>query len=155
MPIFTKVESFVKQISIFLKKEEYKKAYTLSKEMVDAFPKELMSHFLLAKSAFGLQQYEKTLHEARRAFNMSTERGDMAASALLISTGLFMLERYAEGYSLLKQYDDMKSESIQEMLLIFSAVLGKEGEAGIHARKLMKLNALMAEDLIMKFLERR
>ena len=155
MPIFTKVESFVKQISIFLKKEEYQKAHSLSEEMTQAFPKELLSHFLLAKSAFGMGDYEEAVLEARKAFNISTQRADMAASALLISTGLFMLGKYDEGYQMLEPYGDIKNESVQEMLLIFSAVLGKEGEAGKYARKLMKLNAKMAEDLIVKFLERR
>lgn len=153
MAVFTKIEGFVKQISIFLEDKQYQKAYSLSNEMQTAFPSEMISHFLLAKSAFWLEKYEETIVEGLKAQKLSQYKSDAATCVVLTSSAYFMLEKYDEGYALLKNFDSSSNYNVKKLLLLFSAVLGEEKSAEKYARELLKLNKASAEDLISRFLK--
>lgn len=152
MAEFSKPDSYIKQIALLLKNSDFKRSYQLSKEMADEFPKEMMSHFLLAKSAFALGNYEETIIHGRMAFNLSHERPDMISCALLTSTAYFMVEKYDEGLSLLKIFEKDKNGDVERMLFIFSAVKDNEIEAARHAKELIKINRSTALRLIERFI---
>ena len=149
---FSKPDSYIKQIVLLLKNSDFRRSYELSKEMADAFPKEMISHFLLAKSAFALGDYEKTIIHGRMAFNLSRGRPDMISCALLTSAAYFMVEKYGEGLLLLKLFEIDKNRDVERMLFIFSAAKGNGPEAASHAMELIKINRSAALKLIEQFI---
>jgi len=151
MAVCSKPDSFVKQIALYLQNEEHQKARDLSAEMAAAFPDEMISHFLLAKSSFRLTRYGDAVEEGTRAFNLARSRPDMEACAILISAARFMLGQYPEGYRLLLMFEPDNTEQVEELLLIFSSVLGDERATEKHVRTLMRIDNEAAEELLRKF----
>lgn len=145
---FTKVGSFTKQIALFLKHNSYEKAYALAKQMMEKFPDKMITHFLLAKSAFWLGKYKEAVVEGQNAFNKCKKRKDMIACALLLGSAYFMTEEYAKGYKLLRIFKDDNDEGLKKMLLIFSIIVGKEEVAAEHAQELLEINSNAAEELM-------
>ncbi len=150
--MFDNPKSFVKQIAIFIDKKDSKRAYETSKEMAAAFPRMMISHFLLAKSAFALELYGESFSEAGKALNLATEKEDRISSAIIASAALFMLGRYSDGYELLKRFEDANNERIEKLLIAFSATLGEESASFKHAKTLIRLNRFAAQKLISRFL---
>ncbi len=152
MAIFSKPEGYVKQIAIYLDSGDYPKAYALSKEMAGAFPREMISHFLLAKCSLRMGKNDEALKEARLSFNLSSDRKDLLASALVMATAFYMLGRYREGSDLLSQFESDGNEDVERLDVIFAAAMGDENAAEKHVRILMKLNRKAAEEMIERFL---
>jgi len=153
MPIFTKVDSFTKQIALFIKNGDYGSAYNLAKEMVQAFPQEMISHFLLAKSAFWMEKYPEAIEEGSRAMNIASQRQDMITCAVLVSNARFMLHEYEKGLTLLELFENDKDEDIERMLVIFSSAMDRQEYVDKYIRELMKINSKSAKELIERFLE--
>jgi cytochrome c-type biogenesis protein CcmH/NrfG len=152
MSVFTKPDSFTKQIAIFLNAEEYSRAYDLSKEMVEKFPNELIAHFLLAKSSFWLENYQEAAGEGQKAFNKAETKEDMMICAVFISSAQFMLGKYDAGYKLLRLFEKDKNEDVERMLFIFSTAMEDKAAASHHANELMKINKKAALKLIERFI---
>lgn len=152
MAAFTKPDGYVKQISIYLGSSDYAKAHALAFEMASVFPFEMISHFLLAKCALRLGRDEEALEHGRRALVMSKDRKDKLASSLLVATADYMLGRYADGVSVLREFEKDNDEDVERMEVLFAAAMGDELAAEMHVRELMKLNKKAAEDLIERFL---
>ena len=152
MGIFTKPDGYVKQISLYLDAADYEKAHSLAQDMVNSFPNEMISHFLLAKCSLRIGKYEEALQQALRAFNMSSDRKDLLAAGLLAASADFMLNRFDEGVRMLLNFEEDNNEDIERLEVIFSAAMGDEESAAKHVRALMKLNKKAAEELIERFL---
>jgi len=151
MAVFTRLDSFVKQIALYLQNGDYQSAGALSSEMAAAFPHEMISHFLLAKSSFRLGKYAAAVDEGTQAFRLARLREDMAACAILVSIAMFMLRQYPEGYRMLLAFEPDNNEQVVELLLIFSSVLGDERATEKHIRALMRLDSEAADGLLSRF----
>ncbi len=152
MAIFTKAGSYAKQVALFLKNGDYAKAYALAREMADAFPGEMISHFLLAKSAFWMEKYTQATESGFRAFNMAKERNDMITCAVLVGNARFMQKEYDKGLELLRLFEKDENEDVERMLVIFASVMGRDADASRYVRELMKINSKSAFELIERFL---
>lgn len=153
MDTITKKESFVKQISLYLKNSDYQSAYSLSKEFIVLFPKELISHFLFSKSAFFLQKYEEALAESRKAFNLASDNDSLIACAILSASAYYELKDYQKGFEFLKSLEKtVSNEQIESLLFVFSLALKNDAEALLHVDLLYKLNKKAGEELIIRHL---
>jgi tetratricopeptide (TPR) repeat protein len=150
-----KKEAYLTQIFAYFKNEEYEKAYEFGKEFVEAYPKEMISHFLLAKVAFRLKKYEKAAEEARAAFNLAVEPDEMVLCAVLASTAYYQTGEFEKGYELLEKMKKIKnSGEIERMLFILSIAKNDSEKAMEHLEHLAAFNKKAAEDLILKYLSR-
>ncbi|MEM4359099.1 MAG: hypothetical protein QXT45_01050 [Candidatus Bilamarchaeaceae archaeon] len=148
---FTKKESFVKQIILYLNNKNYTAALELSENFVKRFPNEMVAHFLLAKSAFWDQKYDVALREGRAAFNMS--RGeDITPCALLLACVYYRLKRYAEGYEFLNSAELPDTEEVLQMKLFFSMALENLKDVEKHAEVLLRMHETATKKLLARFI---
>ncbi len=151
---FTSKTGFSKQIIIFIQNSKFNDAFTLAQQFVQRFPDEMMSHFLLAKSAFWINEFDITKSEARKAFNLAKLPDDMLPCAILAATAYHQLKEYEKGFDLLKQMEAIKTdEELEKLLFLFSLALKDQTEAMKHIDLLFKINSKAAEDLIVRYLE--
>lgn len=153
MAIFDKKDSFVKQIAIYMGKNESQKAFDLAKEFAGLFPKEMVAHYLLAKSALALGRLEDAAAGARKAFNLAASQDDMVACAVLAGTAYYELKEYQKGFDMLKAMEEIKhTEELERLLFIFSLALNNQKEAMKHIDYLYLLNKKTAEELMLRFI---
>ena len=151
---FTKKESFMKQIAVYINKSEFEKAYELSKTFLEKFPDEMMAHFFLAKSAFWLKKYNESVKEARKALNMSDNKSAMVLAGVLAASAHYQLGEYKKGYQTLKALSETAdSDSIQEGLFIFSIAMNDKKKATWHLDRIFAMNKKMAQQLLLRYLE--
>ncbi|MBS3067104.1 hypothetical protein J4450_00255 [Candidatus Micrarchaeota archaeon] len=151
MVIFTKRESYEKQIAIYLGNRDYQKAYELSKEFVERFSTEMIAHFLLMKSAFWLKNFDEAIKEGREAFNLSHGE-DMLTCAIILSSAYYLNGNQEECYKLLGKMKTEGNPDVEKLMFIYSLAANNEQEAMTHIDKLYKINRRLAEEFIMKFL---
>jgi len=146
-----KPQAFVRQIVLYLKNEDYKKAYQLAQGFVSNFPDEMFAHFLLAKAAFWMERYDECISEGRRAFNLAGKE-DMAIIAVLMGSAYFKAGRYREGYVFLSSVRELKDNTdIQTLLFLFSYAQKDRTSALAHADLLYRMDQRAAITLIEKF----
>ncbi|MFH2105856.1 MAG: hypothetical protein ABII22_01230 [Candidatus Micrarchaeota archaeon] len=155
--VFTKHDSFVKQIIIYLARKEYDLAFSLSKEFVIAFPDDLLSHFLFAKSAFWVHNYAVAIEHGRIAFNMSSGQ-DLLTTGLLLSSSYYLSNEFAKGYKVLQCIESGLPASglsveFEQLMTIYLLAFNNPEGAAQHIKKLYDLNSKYAEDFIVRFLE--
>jgi tetratricopeptide (TPR) repeat protein len=150
----TKKEAFAKLISIYMKNHEDQKAYDLSHDFVKKFPGELLSHLLLAESAFRLNRFGEAKTEGRRALRYATSESDTIFCAMVFSSACFHLKDYIEGYELLKQISSRKQlAEVEEALVVFSIAMKDEQGALEHFRTLMQVNRPGALELMRTYIQ--
>jgi len=151
MVIFTKREAYEKQIAIYLGNRDYQKAYDLSKEFVERFSEEMLSHFLLMKSAFWLKNLDEAIKEGRIAFNLSHGE-DMVTCAVILSSAYYLNGNSKECYDLLNKMRSEGNPDVEKLMFVYSLAVNNEKEAMVHIDKLYKINRRLAEEFVMKFL---
>lgn len=157
MPKFTSKAPYIKQVSLYLKNGNYRKAFSLSKEFAEAFPEEMVSHFLLAKSAFWADELEIAEKESSKAFNLSKGEEELAVAGILRACILFRMKKYAQGLKLLgllKTKVPEKREDIKKLEFVFSLALKNEDEALTHLEALYKINKDSASNFITQVLSK-
>ena len=143
----------MKQIAIYMHNEEFEKAYGLSKDFLAKFPKEMMSHFFLAKSAFWLGKYEECKAESQKAFNIATDTNAMKMCAILGSSAHYQLGEYGNGYKMLETVSKtMNDGSVQQMLFILAVAMKDRKKAIWHLDQIFALNKEMTKELIAEFI---
>jgi tetratricopeptide (TPR) repeat protein len=138
---FSKPEAYLRQIAVYLKGQMNQQAYNLSQDFVKNFPGELLSHVLLAETAFRLGKFQESKVEAQKALKLAQSESDIRFCALVFSTACFQLKDYIEGYNTLKLA--MKGRflpEVEEALLILSLAMADEQKAMHHMKNLMVLN---------------
>lgn len=146
---FSKPEAYLRQIAVYLKEQMNTQAYNLSQDFVKKFPGELLSHVLLAETAFRLGRYQEAKVEAQKALKLSQSESDIRFCALVFSTACFQLKDYIEGYNTLKSA--MKGRflpEVEEALLILALAMSDEQKAVHHMKNLMVLNRERAMDFM-------
>jgi hypothetical protein len=121
------------------------------------FPDDLLSHFLFAKSAFWVHNYDIAIEQGRTAFNMSSGR-DLLTTGLLLSSSYYLSNDFAKGYKVLQCIQSglpasELSAEFEQLMAIYSLALNNPEGAAQHVKKLYDLNSKYAEDFILKFLE--
>jgi len=153
MSVFTKKEAFARQLAIFLRNDDAKRAYELSKEFTLRFPDEMLAHFLFAMAAYRIERYDEAKAEGRKAFNLASSSDDMLVTSLLASSAHYHLGEYAQGYELLRAMEKRKSTyELQKRMFLFVLALNKSDEALCHMDRLFKLNQSMAADIMLRML---
>ncbi|MFH0884794.1 MAG: hypothetical protein V1861_03720 [Candidatus Micrarchaeota archaeon] len=138
---FSKPDAYLKQIAVYLKEQMNKQAYSLCQDFVKKFPRELLSHILLAESAFRMGRYQESKVESKRALKLSQSESDIRFCSLVFSTACFQLKDYIEGYNTLK--NAMKGKFLpeaEESLLVLALAMADEQKALHHMKNLMVLN---------------
>ena len=150
---FTK-KGYIAQIAAHLKQKDYEKAYNLAKELVDKFPGEVATHFILSQAAFWLGKYDESAKEGRIAFNKSTSYDDMLTCTILTVSAYLESGKVKEGKEMLNFMENRKSsEEIEKLQFIFSLAAKNEKEAVKHLNDLYEMNHKAAEELVLKYLK--
>ncbi|MEK6982606.1 MAG: hypothetical protein AABX38_06745 [Candidatus Micrarchaeota archaeon] len=144
-------DSFVKQIVLYLKSENYPEAHKLAEDFVKLLPDELISHFLLAKSSFWVHEYEECVSEGKKAFNLANSK-DLTDCAILVASAYYQLKKYSDAYVLLSKTNIKDNVEAQKLLFILSVTLNDEKAAVKHIDELFKINKKVAEELLTRYL---
>ncbi len=144
---------FAKQIALYIKNDDGKKAYELGSDFVKKYPQELIAQYLLATAANMTKRYEEGKLHGRKAFNLAKHEEDMLACAIQASISYLELQEYQKGFELLKEMEKKKSTAqLEEALFVFSIALKNKDEAMQHIDKLYKLNKRLAIRFAQKFI---
>lgn len=144
---------FVNQISVFIKDQRFEEAHKLALEFVKKFPDSVASHFLLAKTAYCIEDFQLSKTEGRIAFNMTKAPGDMASCAVITASAHYRLNEFEKAMEMLSAVEETQlNEEIEEMMAIVAFGMKNEKEAFIHIDRLMKINQIAAKALIKKLL---
>ena len=103
-----KESAYQKQIIIYLNNRAFGQAYDFSKEYLNAYPDDMAAHFLAAKSCLKSEKFEEAATEARKAFNLAKDEGDMIMCAIHGAVAYYRLGQYQKGYDLLKATKGLK-----------------------------------------------
>lgn len=147
----TSKDSFVKQIAIYLNLENYPEAHNLSEDFIKHFLGEMISHFLLSKSAFWVSEYEECVSEGKKAFSLANSV-DLTDCAILVASAYYQLKKYFDAYVFLSKTNIKENVGAQKLLFILSITLNDEKAAVKHIDELFKINKTMAEELLTRYL---
>ena len=149
---FTK-QGYIAQISVFLKQEDSEKAYKLSKEFVNKFPNDVITHFLLCQSAYVVRKFDEAALQGRMAFNKSSSYDDMLACTILTASAYYENGKIVEGWEMLKFMERRKTnENLEKLLFIYSLAVKNKNEAVNHLNELHRINDKAADELVIKYL---
>ena len=145
---------YIKQIAIYLQQEEHIKAYELSREFAEEFPDEMAPHFLIAKSAFWLNDFRTAQEEGLKAFNLSKGEDELAVTGILLACSYYQLKEYNKGMELLALLKTKLSaqENLMKLKFIFALALHDEPAAMRHLEEIYSINRKEASKMILKFL---
>ncbi|MCK4319046.1 hypothetical protein KAW38_00560 [Candidatus Micrarchaeota archaeon] len=115
---FSSSKQYLKQISLYLKNRDFKKAYSLASEARIKYPGNKLIDYLFAKSLFGLGKYEESLEVVKNL--LKKEKNDLFL--LLAASNCLYLERYGQGLLYLRQ---MKHTN-EELKFIFRLLSGAD-----------------------------
>ncbi|HSB46731.1 MAG TPA: hypothetical protein VLD37_01870 [Candidatus Bilamarchaeum sp.] len=150
----TKKEAFAKLISMDLKNHEDQKAYDLAVDFVKKFPGELLSHLLLAESAFRLRRFAEAKVESRKALRYACSDSDTVFCTMVFSSACFHLKDYIEAHELLKQISlREKIAEVEEALVVFSIAMRDEQGALDHFNSLIQVNRDAALELMRTYIQ--
>jgi tetratricopeptide (TPR) repeat protein len=142
-----KAEAYQRQLILYLNNRSYGQAYEFAKQYVKEYPDDMVSHFLLAKSALWTENYQETVIEARKAFNLARNEADMVMCAIHACIAYYRLQEYSKGFELLLAMDRIRTcEETEQLSFLFSLALGNDAEARKHFEAMMNIdsNAAMA-----------
>ena len=156
MAEFTDKPPYIKQIAIYFQQGEYKKAYQLSKEFVEKYPDYMASHFLLAKAAFWINDFETAKEESKKAFSLSEGEEEVAVSGILLACSHYRLKDYEKGMEILRLLKSKAGtgESIKKLKFVFALALHNEPAAMRHLDELYEINKKEASSIMLKLLEK-
>ncbi len=154
MPEFSDKAPYLKQIAIYFQQEAYQKAYLLSEEFVQKFPKILLSHFLLAKSAFWTDDFETAKKEGLLAFNLANGEYELEITGILLACIYYRLKEYRKGMDLvmLLNYKLQTKENLMKLKFLFALALNDESVAMRYLDMLYEINREEAKKLLSKFI---
>ncbi|MFN7991331.1 MAG: hypothetical protein U0R44_04200 [Candidatus Micrarchaeia archaeon] len=149
----TKKDSYAKMISIYIKNLQDQQAYDLSKEFIQKFPGELISHLLLAESAFRLARYAEAKLEGRKALRYANSDYDLLFCSMVFASACFQLKDYIEGYKVLKEISAKRPVlEVEEALFAFSLAMKNEATAIQHMKNMLQINRQHALDLMKDYI---
>lgn len=149
-----KPNSYIVQISLYLKNRDPRKAYQLSKEFASAFPGEMASHYLLALASLKLDGFEEAKIEGRKAFNVAQTPEDMLTCAFVIALAYYALKEYDKGYEVLLYMEKkLPTPELEKLLIMFSLAMSRPDDAAKHEENLFRLNAKAARDLLARLVK--
>lgn len=156
MQAFTSKGPYIKQISIYFSLGSHREAYSLSKEFASQFPKDMISHFLFAKSAFWLNDLKTAREEAFKAFNLSKGNDELAVAGILLACVYYQLREYRKGMDVLNliNAEIPQKEELSKLRFVFALALHDEAAAMKHLESLYEINKKAASNLIVSVLER-
>jgi len=141
---------YARQLSIYFRDGEHRKAYDLAKAFVKDFPKDMVSHFALSKSAFWLGEHTLAAKEGRKAFNLAKNAEDLRVCALLTASAYYELGEFRKGSELLSSIEE-PDPRIETLRFVFSLAIGDKGSALSHAKALLELDPKGGAGIIRRF----
>lgn len=149
MSIFSRKESYIKQISLYLSNAENELAFELSKEFRKRFPKNMISNYFLAKTEFRLGKYQNALEHARAAFNLSKGVDDLSRCGTLLGTIHYLRKDYESGEKIMGLMPDSDEPAVLELRFLFSVAHGKSEKAAHYIERLYKIHPNKARKAVL------
>jgi len=144
-----KAEAYQKQLILYLNNGSRNQAYDMSQQYANEYPGDMVSHFLLAKSALGVGKYEEAALEARKAFNLAGNEADMAMCAIHACIAYYRLQQYAKGFELLRALESVRTcEETEQLFFLFSLALGDDAEARRHFDAMCNIDSAAATEFL-------
>jgi tetratricopeptide (TPR) repeat protein len=156
MAEFSDKPPYIKQIALYFQQGEYQKAYKLSKEFAEKHPESMPAHFLLAKAAFWINDFETAKDEAKKAFRLSEGEEALAVSGILLACSYYRLKDYEGGMKILKLLKSKTGagENIMKLKFIFALALQDEPAAMRHLDELYDVNKKEASRIMLRLLQK-
>lgn len=144
-----RAEAYQKQLILYLNNGSGGQAYDMSQQYAQEYPNDMVSHFLLAKSALAVGKYEEAALEARKAFNLAANEADMVMCAIHASIAYYRLQQYAKGFELLKALENVRTcEETEQLFFLFSLALGNDVEARRHFDAMCSIDSAAASEFL-------
>jgi len=146
---------YVKQISLYLRSDDYPQAYPLAKEFAKQFPEEMFSHLFLAKCLMGMEKIKEAEGEAFQAFSLSEGPQEVVFSGILLSCIYFRLEKYPQGKRILDSLrkDFPERAEIEKLQFIFAMALKDAQSAAEHLIELYQIDWKTGQEIADQFLK--
>ena len=147
---------YIKQIALYFQQGDYQKAYALSREFAEKHPELMEPHFLLAKSAFWLNNFQTARDEAKQAFKLSEGEEQIAVSGILLACAYYRLKEYQEGMKILRVLKSRAGtgENLMKLKFIFALALQDEPAAMRHLDQLYEINKKEASRIMLNLLRK-
>ena len=154
---FSRPEAYIRQLTEYLRQNAFGEAFALGKEGSAKFSKNVLVHFLYAKAAFGLRNFDLSAKECRIAVNLASTKEDIVFCAVFEASALYELGKFNEGFERLCTVEHLQKNAdvnanVEKLLFIFSLAKNDLNTAMNHLDLLAVLNPAMADELTLKFL---
>lgn len=146
--------AYQKQLILYLKNKSYQQAYDFSKKYVQEYPDDMISHFLLAKSALWVEQYSEAALEARKAYNLAKNEADLVMCGIHACIAYYRLREFDKGFELLKAMERIRiCEESEQLFFLFSLAMGNDAEARKHFNEMFRIDNDAAKDFLTNLAE--
>jgi tetratricopeptide (TPR) repeat protein len=146
--------AYQKQIILYLNNRAFRQAFDFSAEYANAYPQDMVAHFLLAKSAIKIERYGDAAEEARKAYNLAKDESDMTMCAIHACVAYYRLGEYQKGFELLKTTEFFEPcQELEELCFLFCLALDRDIEATKHFKRMFDLNQEAANRFVMSVAE--
>ncbi len=133
--------AYQRQLILYLKNKSYQQAYQFSKQYVSEYPKDMIAHFLLAKSSIWVKNFEEAAHEARLAYNLAESPEDMLMCGIHACVAYYKLKEFTKGFELLQAMERIRvCEESEQLFFLFSLALDNAAETSRHFKEMFRIN---------------
>lgn len=134
-----KKEAYLVQISSYLKNND-DNAYSLAVNFVTEYPKEMISHYILAKIAFEKRKYGEAAKESRLAYNLSENNYDLEQCAIIGALSYHFNGETAKGIELLSESIKVtNNQNSKKLLFILNASQNEKKEIDLNEKEIIEL----------------
>ena len=146
---------YIKQISLYLKSDDYAQACPLAKEFAKKFPDEMFSHLFLAKTLMGIGKIQEAESEASQAFQLSRGPEQVIFSGILLSCIYYQEEKYPQGKRILDSLrkDFPERMEIEKLQFIFAMSLRDAEGAADHLIEIYQIDWKTGQEIAELFLK--
>ena len=115
----------------------------------------MISHLLLAKSAFWLNDFQTAKEEALIAFNSSRGQAEMSVSGILLACTYYRIREFQKGLDLVKLLNTEMpgKENLAKLKFVFALSLHDEDAALRYLNTLYEIDRNAADEFLSRFLE--
>ncbi len=134
-----KKEAYLKQITLYLKNND-PKAYELSIKFTAEHDKEMISHYIRSKIAFGMGNFREAAEESQLAYNLSENKADISRCAIIAAVSNYSMGDIGKGIKFLEESIKISpSENTKKLLFLLKAKSGKKADLDLSERSIVEL----------------
>lgn len=146
--------AYQKQIIIYLNNLAFGQAFDFAAEYANAYPNDMVAHFLLAKTAIKVGKFQDAAIEAHKAFNLAQEEADMMMCAIHACVAYYRLGEFDKGLELVKATELIEPcQEMEEVAFLLCLARDKDIDATKHFKRMFALDEDKASRFVMSVAE--